>query len=144
VIVADTNLVAYLVINGEFTEAATDALRVDPEWVAPSQLFYELLNLLSTYTRQKRLTIDQAVDAYRRARSVVHEMPFESDARVVLELSCGSRLAAYDCVFVAAAMSSDLPLVTFDRQLREAYPATAILPSEIAQWFARRNERRSQ
>ncbi len=35
-IVVDTNLVAYLMINGEHTEDAKNAFRADPEWIAPS------------------------------------------------------------------------------------------------------------
>jgi hypothetical protein len=65
VIVADKNLVAYLVIDGEFTEAASSALRADAEWVAPSQPLYELLNVLSTYSCRDLLSVDQAVEAYR-------------------------------------------------------------------------------
>ena len=40
-IVADTNLVVYLLINGQFTSAAQDALRADSEWVAVEVILEE-------------------------------------------------------------------------------------------------------
>jgi predicted nucleic acid-binding protein len=70
-------------------------------------------------------------------------MPFDVDPRTVLELSKIAGVAAYDCVFVAAARSNDLPLVTFDKQLLATFPDTAILPANIAPWFARRIQRRN-
>jgi predicted nucleic acid-binding protein len=143
-IVVDTNLVAYLLINGEHTDAAQDALRSDPEWVTPKQLFFELLNVLSTYCRQSLLTIDEAEEAYRRAQSLVHEMPFDVNARAVLELSAQSGVSGYDCIFVAAARSNDLPLVTFDRQLLAKFPDTAVKPDQIGAWFDQRRARRQQ
>ena len=53
-------------------------------------------------------------------------------------------VSGYDFVFIAAARSNGLPLVTFDRPVLAAFPDVAILPANIAEWFARRDQQRSQ
>lgn len=141
-IVVDTNLVAYLLINGEHTDDAKSAFRADPEWIAPSSWRVEFLNVLSTYCRAGLLTVPKAVEMYRRASQLVRELPFDVDVGRVLELSAGSGRSGYDCIFVAAAQMNDLPLVTFDRQLRDAFPETAILPPAIEEWFKGRAAKR--
>jgi len=135
VIVVDTNLVAYLLISGEHTEDARSAFRADPEWVAPSSWRVEFLNVLATYCRAGTLTVATAVEIYRRAGELVHDVPFDVDPGRVLDASTASGRSGYDCVFVVAAQMNNLPLVTFDRQLRAAFATTAILPNMIDQWF---------
>lgn len=137
-IVADTNLVVYLLVPNAQSPAAEAALRVDPEWVAPSSWRVECLNVLTTYCRADRLTVEEATAAYRRGTTLVRDMPFDVEPGRVIRLSKESGRSGYDCVFVAAAMMNALPLVTFDRQLLTTFPDTAIQPEQLEAWFARR------
>jgi predicted nucleic acid-binding protein len=50
-IVADVNLLAYLLIEGEFTEIAERAYARDRRWIAPRSHRFELLNVLATNAR---------------------------------------------------------------------------------------------
>ena len=47
-IVADTNLFAYFLINGPQTSQAVKAFHRDSAWIAPSIWSIELLNVLAT------------------------------------------------------------------------------------------------
>lgn len=48
------------------------------------------------------------------------------DSRLVLELVRDSDCSAYDCEFVALAMSLGITLVTEDKKLLKAFPAQAL------------------
>jgi len=143
-IVVDTKVILYLLIEGEATQAAQTAMRADPEWVAPAIWRIECINVLSTYCRLGKLSLQQVQDAYRRACLIVHDPPRDVDPKLVLELSVGSGVSGYDCIFVGAAQLNDLPLVTFGRRLWSAFPETAINPDGIGPWFERRSQRRQQ
>jgi len=51
VIVADTNLIAYLVMPSPYTEAAERLLVREPDWVAPTLWRSEFRNVLALYLR---------------------------------------------------------------------------------------------
>jgi predicted nucleic acid-binding protein len=129
-----------LLIPGEHTEAARAAFQADPEWVAPAYWRVEFLNVLSTYCRTARLAIAQAVAILDRAVQLVRDMPSGPDAARVLEMSVTTGCSGYDCLFVALAEMSALPLVTFDQKLLKAFPATAITPELIDGWFSKRRQ----
>lgn len=54
-IVADTNLVAQLMLKLAKTETAQDIYRNDPEWVMPELWRHEFLNILASYLRFDRV-----------------------------------------------------------------------------------------
>jgi predicted nucleic acid-binding protein len=138
VIVADTNLIVYLVLQGDHSQAAEAAYRMDPEWIAPSSWRVEFVNAMTTYCRTKRATIEEAMEAYRRATGVVRDYQFDVDVERVIRLSVDSGRSGYDCLFVVAALVNSLPLVTFDQQVLRSFPDTAIMPDQIQAWFDRR------
>ena len=66
-IVVDTNVLAYLLIPGKFTESAEKLLTIDSEWAAPVLWRSELRNVLATYVRAGKLELIDAVAMYSRA-----------------------------------------------------------------------------
>lgn len=70
-IVVDTNVVAYLLIQGEQTEAARAALALDAEWAAPMLWRSELCNVLALYVRQRHLTLAAAAAVQRFAEEIL-------------------------------------------------------------------------
>lgn len=130
-IVADTNLIAYLVIEGERTEAAERALSLDPEWIAPLFWRSELRNVLATQCRHGLLTLEQTVRAMDLAERLMEGHEYALASEIVLRLAADSGCAAYDCEFVALARQREIPLVTSDRELLEAFPATAVSPERF-------------
>ncbi|CAA9309583.1 MAG: hypothetical protein AVDCRST_MAG89-1028 [uncultured Gemmatimonadetes bacterium] len=129
-IVADTNLIAYYLIEGPYTEHASSVLGRDPVWCAPPQWQAELLNVLWLSIRYAGLTPDLADQAYLGAEAVVNtrERPH---FHKILDLALTSGCSPYDCEFVALAMDEGVPLVTNDRKVLAAFPEIAVSIQEF-------------
>jgi len=125
VIVVDTNIIAYLLIPGPWTEAAEDLLQSEPVWAAPPLWRSELRNILAGYLRRGTLSFEQAVALQSTAESLLAGHETSVDSRAVLELVRGSNCTAYDCEFVALARQSGSVLYTLDAKLLAAFPDTA-------------------
>jgi len=124
-IVVDTNVVAYLYLPGQFTEAAELLLERDADWAVPLLWRSEFRNILAGYLRRKALTLEQAVQLQFEAERLVSAAEYEVDSRAVLDLVAESDCSAYDCEFMALAMTLDVPLVTMDAKLLKAFPRRA-------------------
>ena len=125
-IVVDTNVVAYLFLEGEFTVPAEALLQRDAEWVAPVLWRSELRSILAGYLRRRALTFDQARTIQAEAESLLAGGEFDVDSASVLELVRDSDCSAYDCEFVALAMHLDTKLVTMDAKLLKSFPKRAV------------------
>jgi len=132
-LVADTNIIAYLYLENEFTPLAERLLEKDPHWCAPVLWRSELRNVLALYVRKKLLTVDDAVAIQTYAESLLVGNEYHLDSLSVLQLASASGQAAYDCEFIALAERLQVPLVTTDKKLLKAFPANAIpLSSAVA------------
>ena len=125
-IVVDTNVLAYLYLPGEYTDAAEGLLRRDAEWAAPLLWRSEFRNILAGYMRRGTLTLAQAAATQREAEGLLAGSEFEIDSLSVLELVRDSDCSAYDCEFVALAMQLKTKLVTMDGKLLKAFPKQAV------------------
>lgn len=131
-IVADTNLLAYLLLPGERTEAAEAVWRADPEWHAPLLWRSELRSVLALQMRRQALELADAVVVAREAAGLMAGREHEVDAHHVLRLARGTGSSAYDCEFAALAEALSAPLVTADRGLASVFPALASTPEAFA------------
>lgn len=125
-IVVDSNVIAYLYLPGEFTDAAETLLERDSEWAAPVLWRSEFRNILAGYLRRGAVTFEQALALQHEAESLLAGLEFEVDSRSVLELVRDSDCSAYDCEFVALAGSLNTRLVTMDKKLLKAFPEKAV------------------
>jgi len=125
-IVVDTNIIAYLYLPGDFTARAEGLLENDPEWAAPVLWRSEFRNILAGYMRRKSLHYEVARNLLREAESLMAGAEYEVDSSRVLELVRDSDCSAYDCEFVALAMSLGVTLVTMDTKLLRAFPKVAV------------------
>jgi len=125
VIVVDTNIIAYLLIPGPWTEAAEDLLQADPVWAAPPLWRSEFRNILAGYLRRGTLSFQQTLALQSTAESLLAGHETSVDSRAVLELVRGSDCTAYDCEFVALARQSGSVLYTLDTKLLAAFPDMA-------------------
>ena len=125
-IVADVNLVAYLLIDGVHTEAAQSVLAWDPEWAAPLLWRSEWRNVLAGYMRRGHLDLPEVVERMALAEALFRGREFAVESERVLELVARSSLSAYDCEYVAVADQLGVSLVTNDTRLVAAVPGRAI------------------
>lgn len=125
-IVVDTNVIAYLLIESEYTEAAEDLLARDVNWHVPVLWRSELRNVLAGYLRRKMMSQERVVQIQAEAEDMCFSREHDSDSRRVLELVNDSDCSAYDCEFVALAMKLGAKLITMDRKVIRAFPKHAL------------------
>ena len=125
-IVVDTNVVAYLLIPGKYTEAARAALTKDPEWAAPVLWRSEFRNVLARYLRNGELSLDQAVALQETGETLLAGREYTARSKDVLTLVASSARSAYDCEFIAIARSLNLKLVTSDKALLASFPGDSV------------------
>jgi len=124
-IVADVNLVAYLLIPGEHTDQAIAVLRKDSEWTFPYLWRSEFRNILATYIQHRGMSLSDAMLLWDSAASLARHHEYEVDPQAVLKLVSRPLLTAYDAEYVALAEHLKVPLVTFDQKLQAAASGTA-------------------
>ena len=121
-VVVDTNILVYLLIEGDRTKQAQALLGRDAEWRSEAFVLVEFSNVLATYVRAASLTPEQAqslmAQAEQRVRGLVN-LPHASALRVAQEFG----VSAYDARFLATARNLGARLVTEDAKLRAAAPA---------------------
>ena len=130
-IVADSNLVAYLLIPGDKSALADAIFQKDPAWAVPIICRSEVRNILTLYMRHEGMTLAQAKDTMARAESLWRNREYAVPSDDVLELTASHKITAYDGEFVVLAKQLKVPLITFDKPVRKAFPATAIAPEEF-------------
>lgn len=132
-IVVDTNILVYAVRPGERTEAALEAKRRDPDWLAPPFWRLELRNVLAVSMRLDRLALETALEAFAAAEELVEDVAIEPTVEDSLRIAQQGSISAYDAEFVFAAERLDLKLVTADRGLLKGFPGLAVSLTEFAQ-----------
>lgn len=125
-IVVDTNVIAYLLIEGEHTANAEAVFYKDADWVAPLLWRSEFRNILAHYLRRKYLQLEDAKQIMEQAEILMRGKEFNLNSRQVLDLIQNSSCSAYDCEYVALAQLLGVKLVTADKKLLAEFPATAV------------------
>ena len=122
-LLVDTNVVAYLLIDGDHTEAAQELRSRDPDWRSEAFLLIEFTNVLVSSIATKRMNLVMAQDFLLKATALfdgkLARMPHSS----VLTIAARYRISAYDARFLALANELGRRLVTEDSRLRAAAPS---------------------
>ena len=131
-IVADTNLVGYLLIEGERTTEARRIWRRDADWMLPPLWRSEFLNVLALSVRAGELGAGQARLCWQRAAALFRSSELEPGGTAVLETALRLGISAYDAHFVVVAEELGAMLVTADRELLERCPEQAVSMARFA------------
>ena len=129
-IVADTNLIVYLFINGDKTPLAQKVLDKDPYWIVPPLWQSEFRKVLAAYTRRS-MTLLQAKQIMQDALLTLENRQVVPSNDVIFNLIADSNCTAYDCEFVALATPLNIYLVTADKQLLKEFSDCAISLEEF-------------
>lgn len=125
-IVADVNLVAHLLIDGELTSTCREIFLHDEDWIAPSHWRAEFVNVLATHVRVGIFSLEQAMEKLASADELMQTYQGALDDRGVIELSVRSRNATYDCCYVWLARKLGVDLVTADKAVLREFPDVAV------------------
>ncbi|MBV8342201.1 MAG: type II toxin-antitoxin system VapC family toxin [Gammaproteobacteria bacterium] len=121
--VIDTNIVAYLLLQGDRTAAARALFTRDPDWHSDSLVLVEFCNVLATMVRARLLRASQAREALSKAEQILEPRlhPATHDASVAAAEEFG--VSVYDARFLVVARALATRLVTEDAKLRRAASA---------------------
>jgi len=122
-IVADTNIIAYLFLEGEFSSYAEKLLLKDAQWAAPILWRSEFRNILAHYLRKEILTLEQSQELMLEAMNLLRGREYEVASFQVLSLVSSCDCSAYDCEFVALAQDLDTHLITVDKKILSEFPS---------------------
>jgi predicted nucleic acid-binding protein len=123
VLLVDTNVVAYLLIEGDHTAAAQELHRRDGDWRSEAFLMVEFTNVLAASIAAKRMGMSPAQESLQRAADLLDGKLARVPHQMVLITSARYRISAYDARFIALAQQLGRRLVTEDAKLRAAAPA---------------------
>jgi predicted nucleic acid-binding protein len=121
-IVVDSNIVAYLLIQGEKTLLARSLWNSDNNWCMPTLWLHEFLNVLATNERTGNLRLKTCQDLLGLALSLFEAKSRQVDMAYTLALAAECRLTAYDAQYIALAQSMNVLLISEDRKLQQAAP----------------------
>jgi predicted nucleic acid-binding protein len=125
-IVADTNIIAYLYLEGVRSAQVEKLLEKETQWAAPLLWRSEFGNVLALYMRKRNLSLEQAQQIMQEAMLLMQEREYEIVSSHVLELVAASGCSAYDCEFVALAEDLGISLVTVDKKILNEFSQIAV------------------
>jgi len=128
VIVTDTNILAYLLIEGDRTKVCRKVLAMDPEWCAPFLWRSEFRNVLTTHMHHAGMKLAGAIARMAQAEALLAGREYSISSDVVLDLTTTNPVSAYDAEFVCLADKLGTVLITTDKLLLEKFSGIAISP----------------
>ena len=130
-IIADTNIISYLLLPTLYTDSVEKLYKIDPDWSAPILWKSEFRNVMALYLRKKIITLEKAMQLQDTAESIIIQNEYDISSSQVLALIDKSDCSAYDCEFIALANHLDTKLLTQDKKVLRAFPSTAISISDF-------------
>ena len=130
-IIADTNIISYLLLPTIYTDSVEKLYKIDPDWSAPILWKSEFRNVMALYLRKKTITLEKAMQLQYTAESIIIQNEYDISSPQVLALIDKSDCSAYYCEFIALANHLDTKLVTQDKKVLRAFPTTAISVSDF-------------
>ena len=121
-LLVDTNIVAYLLIDGDYTDGAQQLRLRDSDWRSEAFLLVEFTNVLASSIARKRMTLSSAEEFLAKAAALFDGKLGRIPHASVLAIAARSRVSAYDGRFLALADQLGSRLVTEDARLRAAAP----------------------
>jgi predicted nucleic acid-binding protein len=129
VVLVDTNILAYLLIQGDRTAAAQTLHARDSDWRSESFIMVEFSNILATYARTGAMTHAQGQGLLADAQALMPALTSLQHSKG-LDAAAEFGISAYDARFIALARQMHAKLITEDAKLRAAVPAWTVSLSD--------------
>lgn len=130
-IVADTNIISYLLLPTSFSASADALYKMDSHWVAPTLWKSEFRNVLALYLRKELITFEKALQLQDSAELLMTDNEYNVTSSQVLSLVTKSTCSSYDCEFISLAQHLNLKLVTQDKKVLREFPSCAVSIDEF-------------
>ncbi len=121
-VLVDTNILAFLMIEGDRTPSAQQLFERDSDWCSEAFAMVEFSNILATYIRTKALTQAQGIRLLTEAQTLMTTLHNVANMQA-LEAAVEYEISAYDARFISLAKHLKQKLVTEDMKLRAAVPS---------------------
>ena len=125
-IVADTNIISYLLLPTSFSTSADALYQIDSHWVAPTLWKSEFRNVLALYLRKELVTFEKALQLQDSAELLMTDNEYNVTSSQVLSLVTKSTCSSYDCEFISLAQHLNIKLVTQDKKVLREFPSCAV------------------
>ena len=130
-IVVDTNVLIHFYFPSQFTIITEKNFLKDSNWISPVLWRSEFKNVILGFLRKDIIDFSQAITAIEMAEIKMQGFEFPVSSNLVMELAQDSNCSSYDCEFVGLAQTKDLPLLTWDKKILNAFPEIAIKPENF-------------
>lgn len=122
--VIDTMVFAYALLNVErYGASAISVLETANQIIVPESLFAELGNVVWQWVRFRQVPIATGLEVLQDAEALVDVVvPTNSLREIALELAVSEEHPFYDTLFIAAAIRSNVQVMTYDRKLAAKFP----------------------
>jgi predicted nucleic acid-binding protein len=125
-LVLDANVLVYLLLDGEKSAEARRLHQLRPDWVVPSLLRHEFMNVCVTYHRAGGFSRETCLALLAEGVALVEGREVTAPPADVVATAIDLDLSAYDAAYVAAAASLGCVLVTEDRRVLARAPGLAM------------------
>ena len=125
-IVVDTNILVYSLIQGPATALARRVFDRDPVIRLPELWRHEFVNALATYSRSGGASAEEARQLWLEADRLFEPYTVPVDLSIALEFAVHHRITAYDAQFITLAETLGVRCVTEDRRLQRQLPRLAV------------------
>ena len=124
-LVVDANVLVYMLIDGEKSPAARRLHELRPDWVCPTILRHEFMNVCATYQRAGGFSREECLALVETGVGLLSGREVGADPGAVVPVALDLDLSAYDAQYVAVAVALRGVLVTEDRKVLVQAPAVA-------------------
>lgn len=121
-VAVDCNVLVHLLLDGEQTPRARALLEHDADWHSESLVMVELINVLATAMRARKLPLKDAAPVLTQAEGVVGSTLHTASRFDALAIAAHYRISAYDAHYLVVARNLGVKLVTEDARLRKSVP----------------------
>ena len=128
-IVADVNIIVYLLTDCPQKERATVLFQRDPDWWMPHLWRHEFLNVVVTLARHRVVGESDAVVLWRNGISLFGARELHPSHERALELAIIHEISSYDAQYVALAEELGAPFLTDDARLVRKIPEICRRPA---------------